>query len=63
MQNLLSFAKLLQGFPHGNDFPEKLAKDWKRAGPITVCTGFITSKGTRRNGIFFEQRRLSKRDR
>jgi hypothetical protein len=33
MQNLLSFAKLLQGFPHGNDFPEKLAKDWKQAGP------------------------------
>jgi len=36
MQNLLSFAKLLQGFPHGNDFPEKLAKDGKRAGHYSL---------------------------
>jgi hypothetical protein len=26
MQNLLSFAKLLQGFPRGNVFPARLTK-------------------------------------
>jgi len=32
MQNLLIFAKLLQGFARGNVFPEKLKRDSKFAG-------------------------------
>jgi hypothetical protein len=31
VQNLLIFAKLLQGFPRGNVFPEKLKRDCKSA--------------------------------
>jgi hypothetical protein len=39
MENLLSFAKLLQGFPHGNVFPAKLEKDRKLAKPATGSSG------------------------
>jgi hypothetical protein len=35
MQNLLIFAKLLQGFAHGNVFPERLKKALRFAGPRT----------------------------
>jgi hypothetical protein len=70
VQNLLIFAKLLQGFARGNVFPEKLKRDCKSAGlglPGQAKTAEF--KGARQQWLLVqitmtvELRAVSRRDR